>query len=54
MKTIITSEYKNGQKGTIIMESTDSESGELYAFIQLDDGKIEVFFEKEYEKVDEK
>jgi hypothetical protein len=54
MKTIITSKYKNGQKGTLILESIDSESGIPFAYIQLDDGKIEVFFEEEYEKVDEK
>jgi hypothetical protein len=53
-KVIITTKYKKGQKGFILMESTDKKDGKPYAYyIILDgnNGKAEVFFEGEFKLV---
>jgi hypothetical protein len=41
-------DYKNGERGTLVMESVDKESGRPYAWIRLESGKHEVFFEGEW------
>jgi hypothetical protein len=53
-QVMITTDYKNGQTGIVYFESTDRENGKPYSVIKLNDGKMEVFFEGEFELIDHK
>ena len=53
-RVVLTCNYKKGTEGTLYFNRINEETGEPYFIIKLDGGKLEIFFEGEFEEVNKR